>query len=126
MSAKYGLPFEDDLKEFCCWWCCECCTIIQEYRTIMRHVDMQGNWVGQATPGQAGVIVAQQPVQQHVAQPVQVVVATQGAPPGGGAQAPEYAKPAQPAQQWTQHIDPASGKPYWSNGTTTTWDNPNA
>jgi len=115
MTAKYRLPYEDDMKEFCFWWCCECCTILQEYRTIMRHVDLQGNWVGQAIPGQAGVIVAQQPVQQHVAQPAQVQIQVQG-----GA-----APPAVP-QKWTQHTDPASGKPYWSDGQTTTWDNPNA
>jgi len=26
---------------------------------------------------------------------------------------------------WTQYQDPNSGKPYWSDGATTTWEDPN-
>merc|ERR1719311_108605 len=30
------------------------------------------------------------------------------------------------ASVWTKYDDPASGQPYWSDGTTSVWENPNA
>jgi Cys-rich protein (TIGR01571 family) len=96
MAQKYNLQMEDDLKEFCCWFCCECCTIIQEYRTIMKNVDATGNWGGMAMqPGaqvQVTVIGAQQPAPIQAAAPVAAATAdvpdkvAEAAPPGGGAE----------------------------------------
>lgn len=105
MAQKYNLKMEGDLNEFCCWFCCECCTIIQEYRTITANVDANGNWVGTAImPAQqvqVTVVGAQQPVAVQAPAPAAVAdvpdkAAEEAAPPGGGAEPPAYGVAAPP------------------------------
>lgn len=68
--TKYNIqPWEGDCQEFLCWWCCSCCSVIQEYRTLLHNVDYNGDWM--------------EPQQQ---QPV-------GAQPSYGQPQPNYGQP---------------------------------
>jgi len=45
LTEKYpGLEFGVETREFCCFCWCFCCTICQEYRTVMNHTDPEGGW----------------------------------------------------------------------------------
>jgi Cys-rich protein (TIGR01571 family) len=42
---RYGLPFNGWFEEWCYWMWCGPCSMCQEYQTVMRNVDHQGQWI---------------------------------------------------------------------------------
>jgi Cys-rich protein (TIGR01571 family) len=132
MVEKYQLPWEGDAMEFCCWWCCDCCSVIQEYRVMQANVNMEGTWVSAAAPA-GQTVVAMAPGQPAVqAMPVggdetakveDPNIATAGQAAGQQAP-PEYAPPGLP-EGWTEYAD-ESGRAYFHNAATneTTYDRP--
>ena len=48
LREKYAVwPWEGILQEFFCWCFCGCCSLCQEFKTVMKYCDDQGNPRGQ-------------------------------------------------------------------------------
>jgi len=46
LTEKYrGLEWAGDCNEWILWCCCGCCSLAQEYKTVMRNVDYEGQWI---------------------------------------------------------------------------------
>ena len=110
------LEWQGDISE-CLQWClCSVCSVCQEYRTVMNHVDVNGDWVKVETlepPGQMTqpVAIPQPVVELEMEQPSTTIqVEKEGQeealPPTG-------VMPLMPPG-WVTELD-AKGKTYYYN-----------
>jgi len=122
------LKWQGEQAEFFQWCLCSVCSLCQEYRTVMNHVDVNGDWVKVELPQNHGEITAQPELIQPIApmievemkgpEPVQVNVHTDNASSvtESTSETLPSTMPVMPLMPpgWVQELD-AQGKTYYYN-----------